>query len=215
MSAECLFWAVKARIGNPQRKLILIALADIANEKRQCWPSHAYISTVAECSKSSVIRHLAFLESEGLISIQNRKDGDGKKSNLYTVRPMCHPDTTLVSQRHHPSVTVTHNTHIDTHIDTICNMGLSEIWEEWTKHRKDIKKPLTPDSIKRQVNFLEKSKPEDRAKIIEQSIRNGYAGLFELKGAKHGNYQSSNSNYRPGTAAAAAAKLRERIKSNS
>ena len=215
MSAECLFWAVKAKIGNPQRKLILIALADIANEKRQCWPSHAYISTIAECSKSSVIRHLAFLQDEGLINIENRKDGEGKKSNLYTIYPMCHPDTTLVSQRHHPSVTVTHNTLIDTHIDTIRNMGLSETWEEWIKHRKEIKKPLTPDSIKRQVNFLEKSKPEDRIGIIEQSIRNGYTGLFHLKGNKHGNNQSSNSNYRPGTAAAAAAKLRARIKSSS
>ena len=215
MSAECLFWAVKAKIGNPQRKLILIALADIANEKRQCWPSHAYISTIAECSKSSVIRHLAFLQDEGLINIENRKDGEGKKSNLYTIYPMCHPDTTLVSQRHHPSVTVTHNTLIDTHIDTISNMGLSEIWEEWIRHRRDIKKPLTPESIKRQVNFLEKSKPEDRIGIIEQSIRNGYTGLFHLKGNKHGNNQPSNSNYRPGTAAAAAAKLRARIKSNS
>ena len=215
MSAECLFWAVKAKIGNPQRKLILIALADIANEKRQCWPSHAYISTIAECSKSSVIRHLAFLQDEGLINIENRKDGEGKKSNLYTIYPMCHPDTTLVSQRHHPSVTVTHNTLIDTHIDTISNMGLSETWEEWIKHRRDIKKPLTPESIKRQVNFLEKSKPEDRIGIIEQSIRNGYTGLFHLKGNKHGNNQPSNSNYRPGTAAAAAAKLRARIKSNS
>jgi hypothetical protein len=78
-----------------------------------------------------------------------------------------------------------------------------------------MKKPLTKIAIDRQIKFLEQFNEETRTKIIEQSIFKGWAGLFELKGARYENDQSGNSHYRPGTAASAAQKLRARIKSNS
>jgi len=214
MSAETLFWAVKAQVGNPQRKLILIALADISNEKKECWPSHEYLGRVAECSRSSVIRHLKELEASGLISITNRGDGKVKKSNLYTLNPenndvsQCDID---VSERHKGSVTVTHNTLIDTPNTYI---GVVPNWDEWVQFRKEIKKPLTPTAIKQHINFLEKFDLATRITIIEQSIVRGWTGLFEPKGERYGKTQQSNNQYRSGTAANAAAKLRERIKSS-
>lgn len=73
-------------MGNSQRKLVLIMLADIANEKQQCWPSHQYLADRSECSKRTVINHIAALSEAGFISIQKRFTGDGKStSNLYTV----------------------------------------------------------------------------------------------------------------------------------
>ena len=213
MSSECLFWAVKAEIGHPHRKLILIALADIANENRRCWPSHEYLCRIAECSRSSVIRQLKELESAGFITTIQRSDKNLKKTNIYTLHPTIsnvsgrHID---VSDRHKGSVRETHNTLIDTPIKHICSN-----WQDWVAYRKQLKKPLTEKTIKLQTNFLEKFDEEMRVKIIEQSIFNGWAGLFELKGERNEVNQRSNSNHRPGTAAAAAAKLRERIKSNS
>ena len=215
MSAETLFWAVKAQVGNPQRKLILIALADIANEKRECWPSHQYLATIAECSRASVIRHLKELAACGLIKITHRGDGNVKKSNLYALSPVksdvsqCNID---VSQCNKGSITVQHNTPID----TLKTYGyIATNWEDWIQHRKELKKSLTEQTVKLQIKFLEKHSPEDRARIIEQSIRNGWTGLFELKGENNGKDQQSNNQYRRGTAASAAAKLRERIKSSS
>ena len=55
-----------------------------------------------------------------------------------------------------------------------------EIWEEWISHRREIKKKLTPTSLKRQLLFLERNK-EDHAQILEQSIINGWTGLFLVK----------------------------------
>lgn len=210
MSSECLFWAVKTKVGNAQRKLILIALADIANEKKQCWPSHEYLAQVAECSRSSVIRQLKELESAGLITTTQRTEKNLKKSNIYTLHPDVSERHIDVSERHRGSVTVTHNTLIDTPIKHICSN-----WLDWVSHRKQMKKPLTKLAMERQIKFLEGFDEQTRVKIIEQSIFKGWAGLFELKGEHDEINQRSNTKYRPGTAAAAAAKLRERIKSNS
>lgn len=209
MSSKCLFSAVKARVGNSQQKLILIAMADICNEKNQCWPSHNYLSEVAECSRSSVIRHVAELERKGLIEIRNRSDKGIKTSNIYTLT-MCQSDTSDVSTCYKGSVTVTHNTLIDTPIKHICSN-----WSDWANHRKQLRKPLTKVAIDRQVKFLEQFDEETRVKIIEQSIFKGWSGLFELKGELNEINQRSGNQYRSGTAASAAAKLRERIQRNS
>ena len=55
-----------------------------------------------------------------------------------------------------------------------------EIWLEWEAHRKEIKKKLTPTSLKRQMLFLAKHK-EDHVQILEQSIINGWTGLFPIQ----------------------------------
>ena len=59
-----------------------------------------------------------------------------------------------------------------------------EALDEWIAYRKEIKKKLTPMSIERVINKLIKLSGGDLATqmdIVEQSIENGYTGLFELK----------------------------------
>lgn len=53
-------------------------------------------------------------------------------------------------------------------------------WSEWVQHRKELKKPLTKSTITKQLAFLEKDILIHIA-IINQSIQNGWAGLFDLK----------------------------------
>lgn len=55
-------------------------------------------------------------------------------------------------------------------------------WLEWELHRKEIKKKLTASAVKKQIAFLEKHK-DNHVQIIEQSIRNGWTGLFEYSGS--------------------------------
>jgi len=55
-----------------------------------------------------------------------------------------------------------------------------EAWSEWEQYRKEIKKKLTPLTIKQQIRFLEKNK-NDHIEIINTSISNGWTGLFPIK----------------------------------
>lgn len=55
-----------------------------------------------------------------------------------------------------------------------------EKWEEWEQHRKEIKKKLTPLTVKKQIKLLSNYIPIYDL-IIEQSIQNGWTGLFPEK----------------------------------
>lgn len=41
MSMELMVKAMKIRVGNPLRKLVLIKLADNASDQGECWPSYS------------------------------------------------------------------------------------------------------------------------------------------------------------------------------
>lgn len=55
-----------------------------------------------------------------------------------------------------------------------------KVWNEWVEYRKEKKKSLTQRSIELQLKELAQNIPTHKA-IIEQSIRNGWTGLFPLK----------------------------------
>lgn len=61
-----------------------------------------------------------------------------------------------------------------------------QVWAEWVQHRKEIKKPLTPSTIKKQIAQLEKFDKlgMDTTEIINASISAGYVGLFALRTGK-------------------------------
>lgn len=68
-----------------------------------------------------------------------------------------------------------------------------ESWHEWEEHRREIKKPLTALSVKKQFKLLAKCRargipPEQ---IIEHAIANGWRNLYELKEETH---ETSNGN---------------------
>jgi hypothetical protein len=58
---------------------------------------------------------------------------------------------------------------------------LQNAWCEWEQHRKEKKQKLTPLSVKKQLKFLDGRSKEEIIGIIDQSIQNGWTGLFELK----------------------------------
>lgn len=53
-------------------------------------------------------------------------------------------------------------------------------WTEWVKYRKEKHQPLKESTVKSQVKFLALH-PAEAVEMIEQSIRNGWTGIFELK----------------------------------
>jgi len=83
MSMLLMVKAMHAKVGNPLRKLVLIKLADNANDHGECWPSYQHIADQCEISRSTVKFHIRALESAGLLRRQFRKDGDLNKSNVF------------------------------------------------------------------------------------------------------------------------------------
>jgi DNA-binding transcriptional ArsR family regulator len=76
MSIRAIAWALQVRTGSPTTKLVLIKLADNANDDGVCWPSMSHIARHTELSRSTVVRHIAALEAAGLV-IVTRRSQDG------------------------------------------------------------------------------------------------------------------------------------------
>jgi hypothetical protein len=54
-------------------------------------------------------------------------------------------------------------------------------WQDWEQYRKEKKQKLTPSTAKKQMDFLGGRAGPEAIAIINQSILNGWTGLFELK----------------------------------
>ncbi|PHM45595.1 helix-turn-helix domain-containing protein [Xenorhabdus miraniensis] len=86
MSMSLMAKAMSIKVGSHLRKLVLIKLADNANDKGECWPSYQHIADHCECSKSAVRSHIDALIKMGLLIKENRlgnHNGKGNASNVY------------------------------------------------------------------------------------------------------------------------------------
>ncbi len=85
MSVEAIAWASKQRAGSPGAKLVLIALANYANDRNECWPSQATLAEWTEMSDRTIRTHLASLESMGMIHREARPMAGSFTSDLITL----------------------------------------------------------------------------------------------------------------------------------
>ena len=83
MSMVLMVKAMQIKVGNPLRKLVLLKLADQANDHGECWPSYQHIADHCETSKRSVMNHVKALEESGLLRREYRKGEKGNQSNVY------------------------------------------------------------------------------------------------------------------------------------
>jgi hypothetical protein len=83
MSMELMVKAMKAKVGNPLRKLVLLKLADNANDQGECWPSCNYIAEQCEMSRRSVMDHVKKLELSVFLRREYRKGVKGNSSNVF------------------------------------------------------------------------------------------------------------------------------------
>lgn len=121
------------------------------------WLIHNYI-------QSDRYHETKYVEQKKLLSIKGNKAYTDKKINVVPL--IAEKQAKLLSREE----------------DQIAFPWLNlDMWDEWIEYRKGKGKKLTPQTIKLQMKFLEQHK-EDHVKIIENSIRNGWTGLFECKG---------------------------------
>ena len=84
MSMQLMVEAMTVKVGNSTRKLVLLKLADQASDKGECWPSYKTIAQAAECSRTTAISHIEWLENHGFLRVESRKiDGRTNMTNVY------------------------------------------------------------------------------------------------------------------------------------
>ena len=104
------FWEVPADL-SPRARLVLLAMADYANEENQCWPAYDKLQQKCGFARATVAKALTELIECGLIERVRRRADDVQISNLYTLKMSkkpreelsSHPSSTLSS---HPSSTL-------------------------------------------------------------------------------------------------------------
>lgn len=60
----------------------------------------------------------------------------------------------------------------------------AETWEDFTSHRKSLRKPLTPRAADLLIKKLHEMRQQGNnpVGVVEQSIMNGWVGVFPLNG---------------------------------
>lgn len=195
-------WA--AVVGDHTDKLVLLALADNANDEGECYPSLTNIARRCEISKRTAIRSIQSLVDKGHLS---RKIQTGRNS-VYHVHPTG-DNVTPVTESHQCQFVTSDNESPTGDNVTPLPLPLKpspsenrhkpstrkrqavadepplpnlqpEIWHRWVEYRKQIRKPIQPASTLAAQRKLAAFGP-DQAAVVEQSIANGWQGLFPLK----------------------------------
>jgi len=185
-------------------KLVLLALADISDDEGRCFPAMRTLTEKCGMDDRTVQRSLKRLQEGGFLDRQMR---DGR-STLYTVTPEPpsnrHPrliDTpvsltpTPVSltppekkktsslepspNRQSPSRQARKPKPEVPDEPLPSNLNV-EAWHRWEQYRKQIRKPIQPPSTGAAQRKLAAFGP-DQSAVVEQSIANGWQGLFPVK----------------------------------
>ena len=85
MSIEAMTWAFKQPLSSHE-KVILLAIADHANDDGECWPSIAKVAQKACVSERTAQRYIIKLTDEGYLSTVSRSaDNGGRMANKYVL----------------------------------------------------------------------------------------------------------------------------------
>lgn len=77
MSMSAMTWARDQKVGAASTKLVLLLLADYADDDGHCWPFIETVAEKAEMGEKSVRRHLNKLEKMGLLRRRRKRRSDG------------------------------------------------------------------------------------------------------------------------------------------
>jgi len=87
MAFQYTAWAWNTETGSSASKFLLMALADAANADGRSWIGQARLAAMTEMGERTVRRHLADLETAGLIRRRKRYRDDGTRTSDYADLP--------------------------------------------------------------------------------------------------------------------------------
>ena len=82
MSWQATTWAMNQKVGNAGRKLLLLALANYADENGFCWPSQGRLAVDTEASLDTIQRQTRKLVANGFVSIERPPKRRGQWQNF-------------------------------------------------------------------------------------------------------------------------------------
>jgi SOS-response transcriptional repressor LexA len=131
MSIEALNQAIKTEGLSPTRKLILVILANYADEHGSCYPSYKHIAKIVGLKDSKgVQRVIKEFEQSGLLRIEHRRTVDGgQTSNRYHLTLDPSPIGAVTPL---PPALTPPNTKEDTKEDTY-SVGFKQFWKVYPR----------------------------------------------------------------------------------
>jgi hypothetical protein len=197
-------WA-KAKVGSQGELLVLLALADWANDQGICWPSIPKIADKSRLSERQVRRILRLLAEKGTIAIEEnrgRNNTNRYKLNL-TVCPVLIELKPVIGDIENLTFETQNRTSMTVKPDIAMSAEPSrttkeppieppaalptwlplEPWNEFLKMRRRVKKPATEYAQKLLISDLEKLRAsgQDPGKVLDQSIQHSWQGIFPLR----------------------------------
>lgn len=83
MSIQAMSWVFTLSKLDPYKKIVLMSLADNANDEGYCWPSMDTIAYKSSMSKTTVRRHIKSLEELNLLTKHQRTRSNGSTGTNY------------------------------------------------------------------------------------------------------------------------------------
>ncbi|WKS98759.1 helix-turn-helix domain-containing protein [Gallibacterium salpingitidis] len=176
MSMLLMVKAMQCKVGNPTRKLVLLKLADNANDNGVCFPSYQHIADQCEITRRSAISHIDALVEAGFVEKKERTTKDGNTSNLYIlhldqgsensspegVKNLHHPSENIspppsenISPRTSHSINQSVNHKKTTQkksptLELLAEFGITgQLAEDFITHRKAKTAPITRTALER------------------------------------------------------------------
>lgn len=73
MSFTAMAWASKQKVNTASQKLVLLMLANYADDEDKCWPSKKTLADVCCLSKAAICSNIVKLEEGGFLSVEKRE----------------------------------------------------------------------------------------------------------------------------------------------
>jgi len=196
-------WAFELDLKPATSKFILVALADNADDQGRAFPSIASLVSKTSLDRKTVIGAIDQLERLGLLRDTGERMGKTGQVKVYQLIGFNSPENGTI-----PKTEQFRNSHetvpfLDSPSPLInpspswnpqgtqrgeasdepppSNLNV-EAWHRWVQYRKQIRKPIKPASVAAAQRKLAGFGP-DQSAVVEQSIANGWQGLFPLKAA--------------------------------
>lgn len=206
----------------PNAKLLYGEITALANEKGYCWATNGYFAELYGVSPETISRWVSQLNKKGYVKVEvirNEYNKQIEERRIYIanypidekVNTPCQKSQDPLSKKSRPldekvkdNITVNsknnnkkekRKTEIDDLIESYTdNKELIDTLYEFIKYRKGIKKAMSTHAVKLMLNKLNKLSNNDSIKIeiLNQSILNGWTGIFELKNGYNRNITNNN-----------------------
>src|SRR5471030_2495577 len=171
MSIRAMNWAWAQELA-PTPKLILMALADAANEEDECWPGIPFLARKCCVSERTVQRVVQDFDATNLMSIQTRFDTrNGRRiSNKYclNIGPRAYPDK-LSPQRQSKEVAgdKLSGSMVSGRVTDVGDIAASPLEPQHESEQQPLHIPSTLSKLERQgISSLARAIPREDAQAL-------------------------------------------------